>query len=538
MITREYRNTRFLIVDSQLEGRLLIERRLKALGAWFIDSAVDGPQAIERCDKGLFDVVICEYHLEGRNGQHVLEELRERHILNYTAVFIMVSAETTREMVLSAIDHQPDAYITKPIAEDVLQQRLDTLLIDGEALYNIRHAMDMKRHSEAINLCEDKIFKGSKYARWCEKTVADLYFRTKSYDDALRTYQRVLSEKPLIWAQIGIARVYLVMEDYAKAEVQLANVLNVSSNCLVAHDLMAELLVLTGRSQEAQSLLTGAVSKSPTAIRRHARLGEVCVLNNDVDSATEAYRNAVRLGEFSIFNKPENHVGFARALAEKSESMPMELRARHAQEALEVLDKAAATMSLSDTCQFQKSVVDAKLHHRLRDKASADQSLSQAESLYQRIGIQLESRDSLEFAEALLNSGKDTEAESILTHVMILHGTDANVVKRIADIREEPVSTGAKQRAAELNKEGIQAVDRDDMKEAIQIFSEALDYSPRHPALNLNMVQVIIKYVAAAPAESHLLETARQCLHRLGNMAESHRQYARYQHLKKKLNME
>jgi hypothetical protein len=27
-------------------------------------------------------------------------------------------------------------------------------------------------------------------------------------------------------------------------------------------------------------------------------------------------------------------------------------------------------------------------------------------------------------------------------------------------------------------------------------------------------------------------------LHRLGNMAESHRQYARYQHLKKKLHIE
>jgi CheY-like chemotaxis protein len=53
MITREYRNTRFLIVDSQLEGRLLIERRLKSLGAWFIDSAVDGTQAIERCDKAI-----------------------------------------------------------------------------------------------------------------------------------------------------------------------------------------------------------------------------------------------------------------------------------------------------------------------------------------------------------------------------------------------------------------------------------------------------------------------------------------------------
>lgn len=155
MISREYRHTRFLIVDSQLESRLLLERKLKALGAWYIDLAVDGQHAIDRCSKGLFDVVICEYALEGRNGQHVLEELRERALLRYTSLFIMMSSETTREMVLGAIDHQPDAYISKPIVENVLQQRLDALLIDNESLYDIRHAMDMKRTSEAINRCEE-----------------------------------------------------------------------------------------------------------------------------------------------------------------------------------------------------------------------------------------------------------------------------------------------------------------------------------------------------------------------------------------------
>ncbi len=537
MITREYRNTRFLIVDSQLDARLLIERKLKALGAWYIDAAVDGQQAIDRCANGLFDVVICEFHLEGHNGQHVLEELRERRILRYTSIFIMISAETTREMVLAAIDHQPDAYITKPIAEDTLQQRLDALLIDNEVLYDIRHAMDMKRYSEAISRCEEKILKGSKYLRWCEKTVADLYFRTGAHQDALRVYRQVLSEKPLVWAQIGIARVYLALTDYVRAEEQLANVLQAAPNCLVAHDLMADLLIETGRDREAQTVLEDAVRKSPSAIRRHARLGELSIRNNDIDTATEAFRNAVELGACSVFNRPENHIGFARALAEKSESMPKEIRERHAREALEVLANIPEQIGVTEQARFQKSVIGAKLHHRLHDEASEAGCLAQAENLYQRIGFELDSGSSLEFAEALLNSGREMQAEFILAQVTLLHGADEKVARRMVEIREEPVSAGARAKAAELNREGIRLVEQGELAEGIRVFGEALEYSPRHPALNLNLVQVILKSVESGQGGPQSLDYARECLKRLGKLAETHRQHARYLHLRQKLGM-
>ncbi|MBK8971791.1 MAG: tetratricopeptide repeat protein [Hahellaceae bacterium] len=535
MISREYRNTRFLIVDSQLESRLLLERKLKALGAWYIDVAVDGQHAIDRCGKGLFDVVICEYALEGRNGQHVLEELRERALLRFTSLFIMMSAETTREMVLGAIDHQPDAYISKPIVENVLQQRLDALLIDNESLYDIRHAMDMKRTSEAINRCEEKIRKGSKYLRWCEKTVAELYLQTKAYPEALRVYKQVLNEKPLVWAQLGIARVYLALAEYEQAETFLKQVIKTAPNCLHAYDLMADLLVETGRAVEAQAVLTDAVNRSPAAIRRHARLGDLSMHNQDVETATEAFRNAVEMGSHSVFNRPENHIGYARALTEKSESAPKELRDDLARDALSVLEKMASSLEGGDLIHFQRSVIDAKLHHRLQNEPEEAASLAKAEGLYQRIGLELKSEKALEYAEALLGAGKDTQAEFILAQVSLLHAGDEKVMQRVAQIREEPVSAGARQRAAELNKEGIKLVESGDFAGAIRVFTDALDYSPRHPALNLNLVQVIVKSMENRQTDEQSLNLAKQCLGRLGNLPESHRQYARYHHLKQKL---
>ncbi|WP_369600027.1 response regulator [Hahella sp. SMD15-11] len=176
MLSREYRNSRFLVVDANLKVRLTLEKYLRSFGAWVIDLAADGAEAVGKCAGGLYDVVICDYQLPGRTGQQVLEELRVKALLRHTSLFVMMSSETTREMVLGAIDHQPDAYINKPITCDVLKARLDALLVDNEVLYEIKHAMDMQRWSEAIQRCEEKIIKGSKYSRWCQKPWASFTF--------------------------------------------------------------------------------------------------------------------------------------------------------------------------------------------------------------------------------------------------------------------------------------------------------------------------------------------------------------------------
>lgn len=535
MFSREYRTTRFLIVDTQMASRLALEKVLQSFGAWYIEMAVNAEQAIERCRNGVFDVVICDYQLEGRNGQHVLEELRERSILRYTSTFILVSAETTREMVLAAIDHQPDAYITRPIQADILRKRLDSLLVDGEALYDIRHAMDCKRLGEAISRCEDRILRGGKYRRWCEKTVAELYLREENYTEALRVYRTVLDEKALLWARLGLARVYLGTARIQEAEALLKQVVAESPDCLLAADLLAGLYQEEGRLEDAQRLVQAAVDKTPAAIRRQAVLGELSWAIQDIDTATEAYRNAVTLGEHSVYDQADNYLGFARALCEKSASLPRDLRERQAQEALDVMALASERHELDDKACFQGAVLHAKLHQRLREDEAVEVSLKEAEGYYQALGLEVDCDDSLAYAEALLNSDRDLQAEFVLSQVSLLHGDDEAVQKRVAQIREEPVSLGASQRAAELNRQGIKLAEKGELQQAIDVFQDALDYSPRHPGLNLNLVQILLRQIGQSNPGSGWGALAKSCLSRLDKLDSAHPQFARFQHLKRKL---
>ncbi len=532
MFSREYRNTRFLVVDGNTQLRMALERMLKSFGAWYIDLASNGEDAISKCETGLFDVVICDYQLPGRNGQHVLEELRERKFLRHTSLFIMLSSDTTREMVLAAIDHQPDAYVNKPVTVDTLKQRLDSLLVDNEVLYDIKHALDMEKWSEAINRCEEKIAKASKYARWCEKTVAELYFQSGEYTESMRVYRSVLEARVLIWAQVGVARVHMALGEYEYAEVLLRKVVNAAPHCLVAGDLLSEVLLSLGRGKEAQEVLVEAVRLSPAAIRRHARLGEISWNNQDIDCSAEAFRNAVELGKMSIFDAPENHIGFARGLCEKAESLPMQMRESHLTQALEILEKTAERFNLHEHDRFQFEVTASKAYHSVKAMPQRDECLRQAGLLFQRVGHSLSKDNLLDYGKVLLVSDKEMEAESVFTQLQLLNDQDSGLLRKIDELRDEPVSLAARQKAAELNHEGIQAAETDDLHQAIAIFEEALEYSPRHPALNLNTVQVLLKILAREPENLHCKQIGKACLERLGSLNPNHKQYPRYQHLK------
>ncbi len=534
MLNREYRNTRFLIVDGNTQLRLALERMLKAFGAWYIDLAADSNEAIQKCRQGSFDAVVCDFQLSDRNGQHVLEELRERKILRHTSMFVMMSAETTREMVLAAIDHQPDAYINKPITADILKQRLDALLVENEVLYELKHALDMERLSEAISRCEEKIAKGSKYSRWCEKTVASLYFQEGDYEEAKRIYLQVLNNRPLVWAQVGLARVHMASADYEQSRDLLESVVATAPHCLIAYDLLAEVLVHLGNRKDAQELLAKAVTLSPTAILRHARLGQISWENHDVENAVEAFRNAVELGRQSIFDNPDNHVGFARSLCERASAQPKEIRLACADQALHVLEQVSNRFELEGLQLFQTHVVSSRAHLAQYDKEQAQRRLGRAESLYHQTGLEMPAHLALEYAQALLAADKDVDAEFVLSQLTLIHNHDKELLRRIEEIREEPVSYAARQKAAELNKQGIQLADGGNLRGAVEAFLEATDYSPRHPALNLNLAQVLLKLVNEEPGDTQLRILCEACFERVAHLKPDHKQFPRLQHIKRK----
>ena len=137
-----YSQMRCLVVDDMPDVRVAITGMLRVFGVQNIDVVANGEQAMEACFNTHYHMVLCDYNLgPGRDGQQVLEELRYRNRLNNTSIFVMITAESSREMVLGALEYQPDDYVTKPITQALLRQRLDRVLLRHRELYSIKKTM-------------------------------------------------------------------------------------------------------------------------------------------------------------------------------------------------------------------------------------------------------------------------------------------------------------------------------------------------------------------------------------------------------------
>ena len=144
----------YLIVDDFESFRVSMREMLRSCGAEKIESFAKASPAIQFCVYNHVDVVLCDFNLgEGKSGQHILEELRHKKLLKRSSIFLMVTAETSKEMVMGAREYQPDAYLTKPINRAILRKRLDSLVSQRNALLPINREIDRENFPEAISLC-------------------------------------------------------------------------------------------------------------------------------------------------------------------------------------------------------------------------------------------------------------------------------------------------------------------------------------------------------------------------------------------------
>lgn len=121
---------RILAIDDLVESRSAMKKMLVILGADnTVDVAMDGDEATEFIVNNDYDLVISDYNLgRGRDGQQILEEARFTHRLKATSTFVMLTGENAMDMVMGAIEYEPDDYVTKPFTIDVMRQRLTRIL--------------------------------------------------------------------------------------------------------------------------------------------------------------------------------------------------------------------------------------------------------------------------------------------------------------------------------------------------------------------------------------------------------------------------
>jgi len=533
-LAKYYRKLRFLVVDDFENFRLSIRQIIRSFGVDNIEIAGNGEDAVARCENEDFDIILCDYNLgPGKSGQQVLEELRHNRILKNTSIFVLVTAETSKDMVMGALEYLPDGYITKPITKAVLQKRLDGMIEQREALKPINQALDDEDIAKAIQLVNVEIKSGTKYVTWCFRKLASLYYTQKEYLLARKIYEDVLSNRDIGWARLGMGKVQIALGEYDAAIEGLSDLLKQNSNLIEAYDWLAEAQIKKGSNKAAQKTLSGAVAISPFAIMRQTKLAEVCTKNKDVEGAADAFRHSVKLGHNSVHESPENYLNLGRCLSELADGDTTELGKKRAKEAVHTLGRVSKKFKDNANVKMNAMLIESRVHQGQGDEKKSKAMLEQAQSAMDIADAGPES--ALELAKTLYSIGEESQAEQLLSDLAEQNATNKSVLKEIEELLDEPVSLQKKVKARKLNKQGIESFESGDLDKAVEIFSDALQVTPKHPALNLNLVQVMLKQISGQGGNPQLKRKCEACLANVKHIPEQHQQYKRYAFLVKKV---
>lgn len=512
MLENPFASNSYLVIDDFGDMRTMIKGLLRSLGAQDIDAARDGREAVELMEKRSYDVVLCDYNLgKGKDGQQVLEEARKRRLINVATVFVMITAENSRDMVMGAVEYEPDSYLSKPFTKDLLQSRLARLFQRKADLKQINTALERNEHERAITLLERRLAEKPKNAGELLKLMAETCLQAGKHERALQIYETQLATRELPWARLGLGKVQYAKKQYLDAKETFEHLLGSFRTFMAAYDWLAKTQQAIGASGDAQATLSNALALSPKAIQRQQALGELAMNNDDFVVAEQAFDKAVKLGTNSVYRHPSMYSGLARSRSAQG---------RH-DEALQTVSEIDRKFD-DETARFYAATAEATVKQAQGDVAGAAEAMRRAEEVHQGNAGAFPPSLSLELAKAAAALGlKDRAADIMRDAVQNNHDDDefmvvAAAAYREADLSDDPESLiqGIRQYVVKMNNKGVGLIKERRFDEAIKLFREAAEGMSSNKVINLNMALACVMKMEHAGIDTESMGWARRYLDR------------------------
>jgi len=530
-----YSQMRCLVVDDMPDVRVAISGMLRVFGVQHIDVVANGEQAMEACFSTHYHMVLCDYNLgPGRDGQQVLEELRYRNRLNNTSIFVMITAETSREMVLGALEYQPDDYVTKPITQALLRQRLDRVMLRHRELYSIKQAMDEKDFAAAEQRCAERLNANTSHRSACLQIQAEMNLRLFNFKRAEEIYSGVLAERPLLWAKLGLGKTQVAKKEYVKAEKSLKEVIRDDRRVVEAHDLLADAYIGQGDTVQAQQVMQDAAEVSPKSVMRQRRLAELSKLNADTQACLEASRRVIKTARNSVYESPDDYFNLARELADLSKEGEANAD-KYVKETFEVLQKLEKRPYFDVSADVQSNSLKSRSLLNNNKTQDAAVFLEKAKTLYETRKEDLKPEVGLDFAQTLMVKGDKSAADQVLHELVEKFPTHQAIIAKADSMSDTPKSKEGRKKVADMTKAGIDYYESKQYQQAIDTFKNAIGIFPGHIGLNLNLVQAVIAEIKNNGEQMGFETLCRTSLSRISMIESGDSQYARYTHLSKEV---
>jgi two-component system chemotaxis response regulator CheY len=115
-----------LVVDDFSTMRRIVKNLLQQIGFVSVDEAEDGAQALTKLKGGDYGFIVSDWNMPNMDWLSMLKKIREEDEFKEIPI-LMVTSETEKEKVITAIQAGVNNYIVKPFTGEVLKENIDNI---------------------------------------------------------------------------------------------------------------------------------------------------------------------------------------------------------------------------------------------------------------------------------------------------------------------------------------------------------------------------------------------------------------------------
>jgi tetratricopeptide (TPR) repeat protein len=474
---------RVLIVDRYSGARNSLRILLSTLGITSIHNAATSAEVLRQVKSNEFDIIFADYVLDdGRDGQQLLEELRQQRFISLSTVYILITAERAYRNVVSVAELTPDDYLIKPFTADLLEARLVRALYKKSYFEKVFRFLDNGALADALSSCEALLARGEPlFLSDVLRQKGHILNMLGRHEEARDVYRQALELTQAPWARMGLAVALRGIGDLAEAENIGAALIGEFPEYLVAYDFVANVCEEEGKLEKAQELLQKASAISPNNSFRQRLIGDVAVRNKDLDAAEHAYGKVLERRRGSSLNAVDDYTDLTRVMLDRGNTES----ARRVTQDLRRdwrgnTQGEFAALVMDSLCAGQEGQAD-------KAKESLDKALALRETMRDDADGKGPSRKiAVDLAHACLAAGDDDKAREILGRIAAENNEDRGVIARIEDVfaktgKEEAgkdLLAKVGREIVELNERGAQAAQSGDGETSMQALIDAAERVP------------------------------------------------------------
>ena len=317
-----YSQLQALIVEDMAIQQTTLRGQLASLGIGRVEGVGSAEDALRLLRSKPFQLVLCDYNLGGRtDGQQLLELLRDEDLLPADCLFFMITAEAGYAAVAAVTEHQPDAYLLKPITATEIGERLKQHLERRQALLAITQCLRKKDHAGAVAACDALLARKDRWYMQALQLKGQALLQLGRPDEAKAVYRDALALRAdLGWAQLGLARAHKAASQFQQARELAQQIIDSpgGEKQVAAYDVLADAIEALGDPQGAMWVLKDAARVVPSP-RRHRLLGESAYRNGDLDIAKDSLALVAKATRHSAMAQSTDLLLLGQTLVDRGE---------------------------------------------------------------------------------------------------------------------------------------------------------------------------------------------------------------------------